>query len=137
MFGAASVASGFHQEGSMTTTRRSTLAALVVAVLMTAACAMRSPNIADIKYNPGRYYNRTVAVEGVVSSSWGIPLLPFKVYKIEDGTGEVTVVSQSMRVPPRGARVRVRGRVEEFGTFGGRSIGMHIREDHLRVVNRY
>jgi hypothetical protein len=46
----------------------------------------------------------------------------------------VTVVSQSGRVPPRGARVEVRGKVEEFGSFGGRSIGLHIREDHLHVV---
>ena len=120
----------------MTTTRRAALGMLVLWTLIAAACATRSPNIGDLKYNPGRYYNKTVAIEGVVSSSWGVPLLPFKVYKVEDGTGEVTVVSQSHRVPPRGAHVRVRGKVEEFGTFGGRSVGMHIREDHLRIVNR-
>jgi hypothetical protein len=44
------------------------------------------------------------------------------------------IVSHSGRVPPRGARVEVRGKVEEFGSFGGRSIGLHIREDHLHVV---
>ena len=71
---------------------------------------------------------------GVVSSAWGVPLVPVRVYKLQDGTGEVTVVSQSGRVPPRGARVEVRGKVEEFGSFGGRSIGLHIREDHLHVV---
>ena len=95
-----------------------------------------SPNIADIQYNPGRYYNRNVHIDGIVSSSWGVPLVPFKIYKVQDSTGEVTVVSQSGRVPPRGARVEVTGRVEEFGTFGGRSIGLHIRENHLRVRGR-
>jgi hypothetical protein len=112
-------------------------AVLLGALLLASACATRSPNIADIRYNPGRYYNRTVRVDGVVSSSWGVPLVPLRVYKIRDTTGEVTVISQSGRVPPRGARVEVRGRVEEFATLGGRTIGLHIREDHLRVKRRW
>jgi hypothetical protein len=118
----------------MTMIRRSAIVTFLLAALAAAGCATRSPNIADIKYNPGRYYNRTVSVEGVVSSSWGVPLVPLKVYKIQDSSGEVTVVSEQGRVPPRGARVRVQGRVEEFGTFGGRSIGLHIRERHLHVI---
>lgn len=122
----------------MTLTRRLAFTATLVGALMTAAaCATRSPNIADIKYNPGRYYNRTVSVEGVVSRAWGVPLVPFKVYKIQDATGEVTVISESGRVPPPGARVQVRGKVEELATLGSRSIGLHIREDHLRVLGRF
>ncbi len=113
--------------------RRHSIGAIVLGTLLVAGCATHSPSIADLKYNPGRYYDRTVSVDGVVSSSWGVPLVPFKVYKIQDSTGEVTVISDSGRVPPRGARVEVRGRVEEFATVGGRSIGLHIREDHLRV----
>ncbi len=120
----------------MTITKRAALMAILTATVGASACATRSPNIADIQYNPGRYYNRNVAIEGVVSSSWGVPLVPFKVYKVQDSTGEVTVVSQSGRVPPRGARVEVTGRVEEFGTFGGRALGLHIRENHLRVRGR-
>ena len=121
----------------MIRTRRRTLVAIALGIAMFAAsCATRSPNIADLHYNPGRYYDKTVRVEGVVSSSWGVPLLPLKLYRIEDGTGEVTVVSQGSRVPPRGARVAVTGRVEEFATFGGRAIGLHIREDRLRVTGR-
>src|SRR5262245_27413700 len=114
--------------------RHSATVTLLLGALAIAGCATRSPSIADLKYNPGRYYNRTVSVGGVVSNSWSVPLVPFKVYNVQDRTGEVTVVSQSGRVPPRGARVEVRGRVEEFGTFGGRSIGLHIREDHLHVM---
>ena len=116
------------------TAGRALTALLVAALLSVAGCAARSPSIADLKYNPGRYYNRTVSVEGVVSSSWAVPLVPFNVYKIEDSTGEVTVISESGRVPPRGTRVEVRGRVEEVATLGGRSIGLHIRENHLRVL---
>ena len=122
----------------MTSRMRLSLTAAVVLGVATfvAACATRSPNIGDLQYNPGRYYDRTVRVEGVVSSAWGVPFMPMKIYRIADPTGEVTVVSQADRVPPRGARVRVTGRVEEFATFGGRSIGMHIQERSLRVLRR-
>lgn len=109
---------------------------VVAAALFVSACAIRSPSIADLNYNPGRYYNRSVSIEGEVTSSWGIPLVPFKLYRVADGTGEITVVSDGIRVPPRGARVRVRGRVTELGAFGGRSVGMHLREESLHVMRR-
>ena len=108
---------------------------LMVAALvgLTSACALRAPDIADLKMNPGRYQDRSVRVEGIVTSSWGAPLLPFKLYKVDDGTGEVTVVSQGRFTPARGARVRVKGRVEEVAVFGGQAIGLHLREEHLDV----
>jgi len=100
------------------------------------ALAVRHPSVAELRYNPGRYYDRTVAVEGVVTSSWGIPLVPFRMYKLDDGTGEVTVLAQHGRTPPRGARVRVRGKVEDVAVLGGRSLGLHIREDDLDFKRR-
>jgi DNA/RNA endonuclease YhcR with UshA esterase domain len=104
---------------------------LIAAVLL-AGCALSShPKIADLKYNPGRYQNRNVTVEGVVTSAWGVPMMPFKLYKVDDGTGEVTVISQDTRVPTRGARVRVKGRVEDVATFGGQAVGLHIRQEHV------
>jgi hypothetical protein len=45
----------------------------------------------------------------------------------------VTVLSQGSRMPTRGARVRVRGRVNEFGVFGGQALGLHLREQQLYV----
>jgi hypothetical protein len=121
----------------MTMRRQLTTMLAALALVATAsACAVRSPSIADLQYNPGRYYDRTVSVEGVVTSSWGVPLMPYRVYKVGDRTGEITVVSNASRVPPRGARVRVKGRVTEFGSFGGRSVGMHLRESDLRVLGR-
>ena len=108
------------------------LAPLALALGLLAGCAVsRHPKIAELKYNPGRYQNHSVTVNGVVTSSWGIPLLPFKLYKVDDGSGEVTVVSQNGRTPTKGARVSVRGRVNEFATFGGQSVGLHLREEHL------
>ena len=107
-------------------------APLTIALVLLAACATGHPKIAELKYNPGRYQNRTVTVDGVVTSSWGVPLVPFKLYKVDDGTGEVTVVSQDGRAPTKGARVSVKGRVSEFATFGGQSVGLHLRQENIK-----
>ena len=90
-------------------------------VMLFSGCALvtRQPSIAELKYNPGRYQDRTVAIDGVVTSSWGVPLVPFRLYKVSDGTGELTVVAQDGRTPTRGAHVRVKGRVNDFASFGG------------------
>jgi len=114
------------------------LTALAVALGMAAsgcALAVRTPNIAEVKYNPGRYVDHTIAIEGVVTESWGIPLVPYKLYKVDDGTGEITVVSRDDRVPTKGARVRVKGKLKEVATFGGKSIGLHLEQDDLDFKN--
>ena len=109
------------------------LSPILLAVSLLAGCALNGhPKIADIKYNPGRYQNHSVTVDGVVTSSWGVPLLPLKLYKVDDGTGEVTVVSQNGRVPTKGARVSVKGRVNEFATFGGQAVGLHLQQEHIK-----
>jgi hypothetical protein len=115
----------------MKTTIR-TLAALILAATV-AGCALvtSNPSIAELKYNPGRYQDKTVAVEGTVTSSWGLPLVPFKLYKVNDGTGEVTVVSREGSVPSKGARVRVKGRVNEIATLGGQPLGLHLEQRDL------
>ena len=95
------------------------------------ACALHSPSVAELKYNPGRYQNKTVSVEGVVTSSWGVPMVPFKMYKVDDGTGEVTVLSETGNTPSKGAHVRVKGRVNDMATFGGRAIGLHLEQQDI------
>jgi hypothetical protein len=119
--------------------RRITSLALVVSLaVLGSACALsfRNPRIADLQRNPGRYYDRTVYIDGVVTSAWGIPLVPFKLYKVDDGTGEVTVISQGLKTPTRGAHVQVKGKVNEVSVFGGQALGLHLREEHLNVRRR-
>ena len=118
-----------------TTTR---LASSLVLALGISGCALatRHPSVAELKYNPGRYQDRTVAIDGVVTSSWGVPLVPFRLYKVDDGTGEVTVVARDGRVPTKGAHVRVKGRVNEFATLGGQSVGLHIQQSDIDFKRR-
>ena len=111
-------------------TRLTATAALTVLISGCALTTSRS-TVQEIKYNPGRYNDRKVAIDGVVTSSWGLPLVPYRFYKVDDGTGEVTVLSQGNRTPTRGAHVRVTGRVSEVATFGGSSVGLHLKETDL------
>jgi hypothetical protein len=97
------------------------------------ALSLRNPDIAELRRHPGRYQDRTVSVSGVVTSSWGVPLVPFRFYKVDDGTGEVTVLSQGTRMPATGEHVRVKGRVDDVAVLGGRAVGLHLREQSLYV----
>ena len=108
------------------------LALALVTSLSACATFAGERSIAQLQSNPGRYVDRNVTVEGVVTSAWGIPMVPFKAYRVSDGSGEMLVLSDNTRLPSKGARVRVSGEVEEFAMFGGRSIGLHLREKRLR-----
>lgn len=113
-----------------------TLGLLAIAVLIVSAgCAARARSIADLKDDPGRYADRSVEVTGRVTSAWNIPLIPYKMYKIDDGTAEITVISQR-NSPARGALVRVKGPVREVASFGSNSIGLHIEERNRNTLRR-
>ena len=116
-------------------TRHPLFAAAALVIALTSGCALSlgRASIADINQHPGRYHDRSVNIDGVVTSSWGLPLVPFRFYRVDDGTGEVTVLSQGSRTPGRGERVRVRGKVNEVAMFGGRSLGLHLREEKLSI----
>jgi hypothetical protein len=109
------------------------VAALVLTLTSGCALSLRNASVAELNRNPGRYHDRTVNIDGVVTSSWGLPLVPFRFYKVDDGTGEISVLSQSSRMPARGERVRVKGRVNEVAVLGGRPLGLHLREEKLSV----
>ena len=112
------------------------LAAPLALTLALGGCALNSPSIADIKYNPGRYHDRTVSVEGVVTSSWGVPLVPFKLYKVDDGTGEMTVVANNGRTPSKGSRVRVKGRVNDVALgVAALAVVVLVRDDDAIQAN--
>jgi hypothetical protein len=110
----------------------------MVSAVFAAGCAARGVRIAELKDRPEKYGRKTVSVEGVVTRSLGASFLgnivPFQGYTIDDGSGEITVVSRSSRVPPRtGAHVKVKGQVNEVAQFGGRSIGLHLQESNRKI----
>ena len=110
-------------------------AAFSLTLALTACAGMlRNPNIADVKQNAGHYSDRTVTVDGTVTSSWGVPLVPFKMYKVDDGTGEITVLSRGgNRTPSKGSRVKVKGVVRDVAMFNGTPLGLHLEERDLDI----
>ena len=113
---------------------RTALGILLLAGAVAVGCGFGTRRIADIQSYPGRFYDRTVSVEGTVTSSFGGPFVPVQFYKVDDGTGEITVIASGARgVPRQGARVRVKGRVEELASFGNRSFGLHLRQEGLTL----
>ena len=119
----------------MTRTRNIVWSLIIAASALSGACAsMGNRSIGEVQTNPGKFADKTVTVEGVVTTSWGIPLVPFKVYRVSDGSGEMLVISDNDRLPGKNSRVRVRGEVEEFALIGGRSFGVHLREKGIKFL---
>ena len=119
----------------MARTRNFVLGLMVAAAAVSGACAsMGSRSISEVQTNPGKFHDKTVTVEGVVTTSFGIPLVPFKVFRVSDGTSEMLVISDDSRIPSKNARVRVRGEVQEFALLGGRSFGLHLREKSIKYL---
>jgi DNA/RNA endonuclease YhcR with UshA esterase domain len=110
--------------------------AAVVAVVATISVACATvpgrPDIRQVQQQSGRFVDHSVTIRGEVTSSWGVPMVGFNVYRVDDGTGEITVVSTDRRVPNKGARVEVRGKVEDLAVLGGRPLGLHLREQRVR-----
>lgn len=119
----------------MARTKNFVLGLMVAAAAMSGACAsMGSRSISEVQANPGKFHDKTVTVEGVVTTSFGIPLVPFKVFRVSDGSSEMLVISDEDRIPSKNARVRVRGEVQEFALLGGRSFGLHLREKSIKYM---
>lgn len=114
---------------------RAALLGLILGVAFFAA-ACEKTTISKISGDPARYYNKEVGIIGTVRDSYGIniPLTPVRggVYKVDDGTGSIWVVTQSS-VPTRGARVGVKGRVENGVSFNGKNYGLGLIEEDRRI----
>ena len=114
---------------------KSLFAAMLTVVLLVSGCAARQVRIVELKDQPARYNNKSVRVTGMVTNSFGIPLVPFQIYNVDDGSGEISVISNSGRAPARGTRIQVKGKLGEVAVLGGRSIGLHLREEDRRILN--
>ncbi len=109
---------------------RLSLTLLIVAgSLILAACPTRT-SIERINRDPGRYVGKEVAIAGHVTTSFGA--LGTGVFEVDDGTGRMWVFSERYGVPGNGARVGVRGRIEQGFSFGGRSFATIMRESERR-----
>jgi hypothetical protein len=102
---------------------------LAIGTLILAACPSRT-SVARINRDPGHFVGKEVAVAGHVTTSYGI--LGTGVSEIDDGTGRIWVYSQNYGVPGNGAKVGVRGTLQQGFSLGGRNFATIIRETERR-----
>lgn len=97
---------------------RARILVLLLASALASACGTRTVN--QVLADPSRYRDREVKLSGNVVDSYSI--LNQGAYRIDDGTGQLWIVSQK-GVPRTTARVTVTGTIREgfnLGSLGGR-----------------
>ena len=90
-----------------------------LALLVLTGCKGATP-IKTLLDDPGQYEGKTVRVAGTVRSN--ISVLNYGAYRLDDGTGTLTVITQSGGAPREGARVGVEGEFRSAFTVGTESV---------------
>lgn len=105
---------------------------VVTAAFFAAAC--EKVTVSKLINDPSKYVNKEVGVIGTVSDSYGVSILGrgAGIYKVNDGTGNIWVVTQQ-GVPTEGARVGVKGRVQNGIVYNGRNYGLGMIESDRRI----
>ena len=87
---------------------------LASAMLVLVGCEYKTIN--QIMAEPQRYANRNVGITGNVVRSFSV--LGAGAYQVDDGTGKMWVVAKN-NVPREGARVGVKGKIQDGFNLGG------------------
>lgn len=103
--------------------------AILAGLLLLSGCDYLPFGLTPIKKivsAPAQFEGKEVRVKGKVKDITKIPLVDLKMYVLDDGSGEVTVVAESL--PAVNENVTVKGVVESMAIMGGESIGLRIKE---------
>lgn len=123
----------------MKTGTRAFLIVLTLGVALFAAACPKRVSIGQLQANPSRYFGKSVGVAGTVRDSYGvsIPLTNIRggVYKIDDGTGSIWVVTQNS-VPAKGTQLGVKGEVQNGVNWNGKNYGLGMIEQDRRFAGR-
>ncbi len=93
---------------------------LVLAAIALAGCKGGSvTTIKTLQDDPSRFDKQTVRIAGTVEDAAGV--MGYGVYRINDGTGTLTVVTNSNGAPRSGATVGVEGEFRSAFTLGSSS----------------
>ena len=83
--------------------------------------------VKEIVTSPAQFEGKEVRVKGKVKDIVKVPLVDLKLYVLDDGSGEVTVVTGES-LPAVNETVSLKGVVESMAIMGGESIGLRIKE---------
>ena len=84
-------------------------------------------DIAQLNESPNKFEAQQVKVKGEVVDRLKIPFFDAKSYVIDDGTGRVTVVTNTA-LPELGAHVAIIAIGSNAAIIGGESIGFRLQE---------
>src|SRR4030042_395730 len=79
--------------------------------------------VKEIVTSPAQFEGKEVRVKGKVKDIVKVPLVDLKLYVLDDGSGEVTVMTGE-NLPAVNETVSLKGVVESMATMGGESIGL-------------
>lgn len=100
-------------------TRTLQLLSAVLFVALIAGCKASDMQVTSIKTlldDPSRFDRQTVRIAGHVTRSLGI--LGYGAYEVDDGTGQLPVVTKENGAPRTGAQVGVEGEFRSAFTMG-------------------
>ena len=101
--------------------------ALAGALFLLAGCASVTP-IGELLQNSSKYNGKEVRIKGEVKESAG--LLGKGAYQVKDGTGTLTVISETSAPPPSGSTIGVKGVFQALLTLGSKSLA--VLKEHSR-----
>ena len=99
--------------------------ASLMMMLLISACT-RTIQIKEIMDNPREYADRKVAVEGEVSGVFS--LIVIKYFLVNDGTGEIGVVTEKA-LPRKGQKIRITGTVKEAFSLGDQTLTILLEDN--------
>ena len=97
----------------------------MAAVVLLVGCPGARP-IRELLDDPSRFDGKTVRIAGEVKEAAGA--LGYGAYKVDDGTGSITVVSQGGGAPRVGAKVGVEGTFRAAFTLGTTSVAVILEK---------
>ncbi len=83
--------------------------------------------VKEIVASPAQFEGKEIRVRGKVKDITKVPLIDLRLYVLDDGSGEVTVVTGNA-LPAVHETIIVKGVVESAAILGGQSLGLRIRE---------
>lgn len=111
--------------------RRAIMAAIALAAALSLGGCDELPfgrtAVKDILAAPAQFEGKEVRIHGKVKDIVKIPIIDLETYSVDDGTGELTVITHD-KLPAQNDTVTVRGVVESTAIVGGQSIGLRLKE---------
>jgi hypothetical protein len=111
--------------------RLAVLAALL-ALGLAAGCTSPATPIKTLLDDPGRYDGKTVRISGTVESAIGV--LGYGAYRVNDGTGTLTVVTNTGGAPREGAEIGVEGEFRSAFTLGAETVAALVESKRMDPI---